>query len=86
MPITATHSKKFTTRLTLTYLTTTTKGNLQSRHSPNTLISRFNVAKMSSSDFSVDQFDLEKLNEKDRAELSQFFANETQRSKIQSRT
>lgn len=34
----------------------------------------------------VDNLDLEKLNDKDKAELRQFLANEQQRSQIQSRT
>ncbi|KAL2156076.1 hypothetical protein VTH82DRAFT_821 [Thermothelomyces myriococcoides] len=41
---------------------------------------------MSSSDFSIEQSDLEKLSEKDKTELRQFFANEEQRSRIQSQT
>ncbi len=41
---------------------------------------------MSSTDFSIDQADLDKLNDKDKAELRQFFANEEQRARIQSRT
>lgn len=40
---------------------------------------------MSSSDFSIEQSDLEKLSDKDKTELRQFFANEEQRSRIQSR-
>ncbi|KAG5917616.1 Mitochondrial import inner membrane translocase subunit tim8 [Claviceps capensis] len=34
----------------------------------------------------VDNLDLEKLNDKDKAELRQFLANEQQRSQIQSQT
>lgn len=41
---------------------------------------------MSSSGFSVDEADLEKLSPADKAELRQFFANETQRSRIRART
>ncbi|KAK4244407.1 Tim10/DDP family zinc finger-domain-containing protein [Corynascus novoguineensis] len=41
---------------------------------------------MSSSDFSIEQSDLEKLSDKDKTELRQFFANEEQRSRIQSQT
>jgi len=41
---------------------------------------------MSSSDFSIEQSDLEKLNDKDKTELRQFFANEEHRSRIQSQT
>ena len=41
---------------------------------------------MSSTDFSIDQADIDKLNDKDKAELRQFFANEEQRARIQSRT
>jgi import inner membrane translocase subunit TIM8 len=40
---------------------------------------------MSSSDFTIDQADLEKLNDKDKAELRQFFSNEEQRARIQAR-
>ncbi|KAK3902043.1 hypothetical protein C8A05DRAFT_34269 [Staphylotrichum tortipilum] len=41
---------------------------------------------MSSSDFTIDQADLEKLNDKDKAELRQFFSNEEQRARIQAQT
>jgi hypothetical protein len=41
---------------------------------------------MSSSDFSIEQSDIEKLNEKDKTELRQFFANEEHRARIQNRT
>ncbi|KAH6624954.1 Tim10/DDP family zinc finger-domain-containing protein [Chaetomium sp. MPI-SDFR-AT-0129] len=41
---------------------------------------------MSSSGFSVDEADLEKLSPADKAELRQFFANETQRSRIRAQT
>ncbi len=41
---------------------------------------------MSSTDFTIDQSDLEKLNDKDKAELRQFFSNEEQRTRIQART
>lgn len=37
------------------------------------------------SDLTIAQSDIDKLNEKDRAELRQFFANEEQKTKIQSR-
>ncbi|KAK4106611.1 hypothetical protein N658DRAFT_414665 [Parathielavia hyrcaniae] len=40
----------------------------------------------SSSDFNIDQSDIEKLNDKDKTELRQFFANEEQRARIQSQT
>ncbi|KAK4123715.1 hypothetical protein N657DRAFT_532940, partial [Parathielavia appendiculata] len=40
----------------------------------------------SSSDFSLDQSDIEKLNDKDKAELRRFLANEGQRAHIQSQT
>lgn len=40
---------------------------------------------MSSSDFSIEQSDIEKLNEKDKGELRQFFANEEHRARIQNR-
>ncbi|KAL2134226.1 hypothetical protein VTI74DRAFT_731 [Chaetomium olivicolor] len=40
----------------------------------------------SSTEFHIEQSDLEKLNEKDKAELRQFFANEEQRARIQSQT
>jgi mitochondrial import inner membrane translocase subunit TIM8 len=40
---------------------------------------------MSSTDFNIDQSDLEKLNDKDKTELRQFFANEEHRARIQSR-
>jgi import inner membrane translocase subunit TIM8 len=40
---------------------------------------------MSSSDFSIEQSDIEKLNEKDKTELRQFFANEEHRARIQNR-
>jgi import inner membrane translocase subunit TIM8 len=39
----------------------------------------------SSSDFSIDQSDLEKLNDKDKAELRQFFSNEEQRARVHAR-
>jgi import inner membrane translocase subunit TIM8 len=38
------------------------------------------------SDLTIDQSDIEKLNDKDKTELRQFFANEEHRSRIQSRT
>ncbi|KAK4459628.1 Tim10/DDP family zinc finger-domain-containing protein [Cladorrhinum samala] len=38
------------------------------------------------SDLTIAQSDIDKLNEKDRAELRQFFANEEQKTKIQSQT
>jgi import inner membrane translocase subunit TIM8 len=41
---------------------------------------------MSSTDFNIDQSDIEKLNDKDKTELRQFFANEEHRARIQSRT
>ncbi|KAH6627877.1 Tim10/DDP family zinc finger-domain-containing protein [Chaetomium tenue] len=41
---------------------------------------------MSSTDFTIDQTDIEKLNDKDKTELRQFFANEEHRSRIQSQT
>ncbi|GAB1320582.1 Mitochondrial import inner membrane translocase subunit tim8 [Madurella fahalii] len=40
----------------------------------------------SSTDFSIEQSDLDKLNDKDKSELRQFFANEEQRARIQSQT
>ncbi|KAK3302082.1 Tim10/DDP family zinc finger-domain-containing protein [Chaetomium strumarium] len=40
----------------------------------------------SSSDFSIDQSDLEKLNDKDKAELRQFFSNEEQRARVHAQT
>ncbi|KAG7290504.1 hypothetical protein NEMBOFW57_000506 [Staphylotrichum longicolle] len=40
---------------------------------------------MSSTDFNIDQSDLEKLNDKDKAELRQFFSNEEHRARIQAR-
>lgn len=43
-------------------------------------------ATMSSTDFNIDQSDLEKLNDKDKAELRQFFSNEEHRARIQART
>ncbi|KAK4163415.1 Tim10/DDP family zinc finger-domain-containing protein [Cladorrhinum sp. PSN259] len=39
-----------------------------------------------SSELTVSQSDLDKLNDKDRAELRQFFAAEEQRTKIQSQS
>lgn len=39
----------------------------------------------SSDDFTIEQSDIEKLNDKDKAELRQFFSNEQQRTRIQSR-
>jgi hypothetical protein len=39
----------------------------------------------SSSDLGIDQSDIDKLNDKDKAELRQFFNNEQQRAHIQSR-
>lgn len=39
----------------------------------------------SSAEYHIDQADLEKLNDKDKAELRQFFTNEEQRTRIQSR-
>ncbi|CAP68920.1 uncharacterized protein PODANS_7_8810 [Podospora anserina S mat+] len=39
-----------------------------------------------SSSLALDQADIEKLNDKDKAELRQFFANEEQKSKIQSQS
>jgi import inner membrane translocase subunit TIM8 len=39
----------------------------------------------SSTDFNIDQSDLEKLNDKDKAELRQFFGNEEHRARIQAR-
>ncbi|CCT69385.1 hypothetical protein LB506_007277 [Fusarium annulatum] len=41
---------------------------------------------MSAQQLSIDNADLEKLNDKDRLELRQFLANEQQRSQIQART
>jgi import inner membrane translocase subunit TIM8 len=41
---------------------------------------------MSAQQLSIDNADLEKLNDKDRTELRQFLANEQQRSQIQART
>lgn len=41
---------------------------------------------MSSQQISIDNADLEKLNDKDRNDLRQFLANEQQRSQIQART
>ncbi|KAF4954974.1 hypothetical protein FGADI_4884 [Fusarium gaditjirri] len=41
---------------------------------------------MSTQQLSIDNADLEKLNDKDRLELRQFLANEQQRSQIQART
>ncbi|KAK4137321.1 hypothetical protein BT67DRAFT_438580 [Trichocladium antarcticum] len=42
---------------------------------------------MSAADqLTIDQSDIEKLNDKDKAELRQFFTNEEQRSRIQSQT
>ena len=42
--------------------------------------------KMSAADqLSVEQSDIEKLNDKDKSELRQFFSNEEQRARIQSR-
>ncbi|AEO69353.1 e5c058eb-6209-4667-908e-de6331889e5b [Thermothielavioides terrestris] len=40
----------------------------------------------SSTEHTIEQADLEKLNDKDKAELRQFFSNEEQRSRIQSQT
>lgn len=40
---------------------------------------------MSSADFNIESADLEKLNDKDKTELRQFFQNEEQRARIQSR-
>ncbi|KAL2260879.1 hypothetical protein VTK26DRAFT_5008 [Humicola hyalothermophila] len=36
--------------------------------------------------FSIEQSDIEKLNDKDKAELRQFFTSEEQRSRIRSQT
>jgi import inner membrane translocase subunit TIM8 len=41
---------------------------------------------MNAAQTGVENLDLEKLNDKDKAELRQFLANEQQRSQIQSRT
>ncbi|EGS20531.1 uncharacterized protein CTHT_0023640 [Thermochaetoides thermophila DSM 1495] len=41
---------------------------------------------MSSQEFTIDQADLNKLTEKDKAELRQFFSNEEHRSRIQSQS
>ncbi|GAO19684.1 hypothetical protein UVI_02022560 [Ustilaginoidea virens] len=41
---------------------------------------------MNAAQTGVDNLDLEKLNDKDKAELRQFLANEQQRSQIQSQT
>lgn len=41
---------------------------------------------MSAQQISIDNADLEKLNDNDRNELRQFLANEQQRSQIQART
>lgn len=43
------------------------------------------TAKMSAQQISIDNADLEKLNDNDRNELRQFLANEQQRSQIQAR-
>ncbi|KAF4975614.1 hypothetical protein FZEAL_7605 [Fusarium zealandicum] len=41
---------------------------------------------MSAQEISIDNADIERLNDKDRNELRQFLANEQQRSHIQART
>ena len=44
------------------------------------------IAKMNAASTGLENMDLDRLNDKDKADLRQFLANEQQRSQIQSRT